>query len=112
MILAGNGAPEAPKNKVLLISLDGFRASYLDDPANQYCTGNIQRIFKDGVRAEYMQGSFATKTFPSHFTMATGLWEEVHGIVGNKMLDPLYPGEIFNTSNHDPKSPATPRVSL
>jgi predicted AlkP superfamily pyrophosphatase or phosphodiesterase len=72
------------KPTVLLISIDGFRADYLD----RGVTPNLLRIAKSGVRAEWMQPSFPTKTFPNHYTIVTGLYPEHHGIVGNEFWDP------------------------
>jgi ectonucleotide pyrophosphatase/phosphodiesterase family protein 5 len=97
------GVHEVPPSKVVLISFDGFRADYLDNEDLAPCTSNLRRLWERGLRTEYMEGSFVTKTFPSHYTIATGLYEESHGIVGNHMLDPLYPGEAFDVTNHDPK---------
>ena len=31
-----------------------------------------------------------TKTFPNHFTLVTGLYEESHGIVANTFFDPVF----------------------
>ena len=111
--------PPAPVHAVLLISFDGFRSDYLDNEANDYCIGNIRKLWSRGVRAEYMESSFVTKTFPNHYTLATGLWAESHGVVDNQMLvqffdlpiyptnifsqDPEYPDEVFRTSTKDPK---------
>eukprot|EP00795_Rhopilema_esculentum_P004153 gene4153-20335_t len=40
----------------------------------------------EGVQAEYMTSQFPTKTFPNHYTIATGLYPESHGIVSNSFL--------------------------
>uniref|UniRef100_A0A915IF18 Uncharacterized protein n=1 Tax=Romanomermis culicivorax TaxID=13658 RepID=A0A915IF18_ROMCU len=34
-----------------------------------------------------MQSTFVTSTFPNHYTMATGLYQESHGIVANQIYD-------------------------
>ena len=36
-----------------------------------------------------MTNQFQTKTFPNHWTMVTGLYEESHGIVANNFYDPV-----------------------
>ncbi|KAI8344089.1 alkaline-phosphatase-like protein [Chlamydoabsidia padenii] len=41
-----------------------------------------------GMQAEYMLPSFPSITFPNHWTLATGLYPESHGIVGNEFYDP------------------------
>ncbi|XP_064629010.1 ectonucleotide pyrophosphatase/phosphodiesterase family member 5-like isoform X2 [Lineus longissimus] len=75
--------------KVLLISFDGFRWDYLDrvGPAK---APNFFSLIKDGVKAKSVVNTFTTKTFPNHFTIVTGLWEESHGIVDNDMYDPKF----------------------
>lgn len=35
-----------------------------------------------------MYPSFPSKTFPNHYTIATGLYPESHGIVDNYVYDP------------------------
>jgi predicted AlkP superfamily pyrophosphatase or phosphodiesterase len=68
---------------LLLISFDGFRWDYPDI----YKLPHFDSILKRGVRVKHIDNSFATVTFPSHFTMVTGLFEETHGIVANHMYD-------------------------
>lgn len=55
---------EAP---LVLISLDGFRADYLDRGRNP----SLERLGQCGVRAPFMRPVFPTKTFPNHFTIVT-----------------------------------------
>ena len=70
-------------NPLLLISIDGFKHGYLE--RNE--TPNFDNIITKGVKAEYMIPVFPTKTFPNHFTIATGLYPENHGIIANNMYD-------------------------
>lgn len=72
---------EAPY--LVLVSLDGFRADYLD----RYPTPTLERFAREGARAEAMIPIFPTKTYPTHYTVATGLYAEHHGIVGNRFWD-------------------------
>lgn len=76
---------------VILISLDGFRYDYLD----KFKPPTLNRIANDGVRAKWMIPSFPTKTFPNHYTVATGLYPANHGIVENNVFDF---GEVFTMS--------------
>jgi predicted AlkP superfamily pyrophosphatase or phosphodiesterase len=77
--------PAAPPDRTLvLVSLDGFRADYLE----RLPAPNLRRLAADGVRAERLIPSFPTKTFPNHFTLVTGRYPEHHGIVGNDIYDP------------------------
>lgn len=71
---------------VILISIDGFRYDYLE----KYKPKNLSKLAKKGVRAKWMIPSFPTKTFPNHYTIATGLYPENHGIIANNMYDPEF----------------------
>ncbi|MEO7673836.1 MAG: ectonucleotide pyrophosphatase/phosphodiesterase, partial [Pyrinomonadaceae bacterium] len=71
------------KPTVILISLDGFRYDYLD----KFAPPTLNRLAKEGVRAKWMTPSFPTKTFPNHYTIATGLYPEHHGIIENNIWD-------------------------
>jgi len=82
----GDQSTSSENPQVLIISLDGFRHDFTDDPSNPL--PNLQRLYKEGVKAKWMTASYATKTFPNHHSINTGLYEESHGIVANKMFDP------------------------
>lgn len=69
---------------VLLVSIDGFRADYLE----LGITPNLERIATDGARAAWMTPSYPSLTFPNHYTIVTGLRPDHHGIVQNTMHDP------------------------
>ena len=92
-LLAGCGASAgaspatlAPaREAILLVSIDGFRADYLDRPNAR----NLRRLATEGVRAQWLTPVFPSKTFPNHYTIVTGLYPEHHGIVSNAMLDPV-----------------------
>ncbi len=68
---------------VILISLDGFRADYLEE----YEPPNLRSLAEDGVQAKWMIPSFPSKTFPNHYTIATGLYPQNNGIVENTVFD-------------------------
>ncbi len=72
------------KPYVVILSLDGFRWDY----AETVPTPNLDKIAKMGVKAESLKASFPTKTFPNHYSMATGLYPDHHGIVLNSFYDP------------------------
>ncbi|KAM8735414.1 ectonucleotide pyrophosphatase/phosphodiesterase family member 7 [Acanthopagrus schlegelii] len=73
----------AGKNKLLLISFDGFRWDYDQDVD----TPNLDQMVKDGVKAKYITPPMLTMTSPSHFTTITGRWVEDHEVVHNMMFD-------------------------
>jgi alkaline phosphatase D len=64
---------------VIVVSFDGFRWDYQD----RYETPNLDLMETEGVKAKYLQSSFPTKTFPNHYTLATGLYPDHHGIINN-----------------------------
>ena len=69
---------------VLLVSFDGFRWDY----QGLYDTPNFDEMEQNGVKAEYLIPSFPTKTFPNHYTLATGLYPDHHGIINNSFYAP------------------------
>ncbi|KAI1472372.1 Phosphodiest-domain-containing protein [Daldinia caldariorum] len=77
----------------LIISLDGFRADFL----NRGLTPRLNAFVKEGVSPLYMTPSFPSVTFPNHYTLATGLYPESHGVVGNTFWDPDLQSEFFYT---------------
>jgi len=78
------------KKYVIILSLDGFRWDYPD----LYNTPVLDSIAKNGVRGE-MIPVFPTKTFVNHYTLATGLYADNHGIVLNNFYAPDL-GENYN----------------
>nr|XP_031857489.1 uncharacterized protein CI109_007108 [Kwoniella shandongensis]KAA5524561.1 hypothetical protein CI109_007108 [Kwoniella shandongensis] len=78
---------------ILLISLDGFRPSYLS--SHPHLLSNILALSTSthGLRAESMQPIFPSLTFPNHWALMTGLYAESHGIVANDFWDPRVFGE-------------------
>lgn len=71
------------KPTVILISLDGMRYDFVD----KYKPPTLLKMSREGVRAKWMIPSFPTKTFPNHYTIATGLYPQNHGIVENSVYD-------------------------
>ncbi|KIK90554.1 hypothetical protein PAXRUDRAFT_831614 [Paxillus rubicundulus Ve08.2h10] len=82
-VLFSNGTHEFQRT-VILISIDGLRADYLD----RGLTPHLLDISKQGLRAKYMKPVFPTLTFPNHWAIMTGLHAESHGIVANNFWDP------------------------
>lgn len=89
-------APDRPTARpmTVLISIDGFRADYLD----RGITPSLSKLAQQGVRGA-MRPSFPSKTFPNHYTLVTGLRPDRHGIVDNTMGDPQIPGVVFRLAN-------------
>jgi predicted AlkP superfamily pyrophosphatase or phosphodiesterase len=74
------------KPTVILVSIDGFRADYLD----RYPALALSLLAKQGVRARWMIPVYPSLTFPNHYSIATGLYPERHGITGNNIYDPRF----------------------
>lgn len=86
----------------IIFSLDGFRADFL----NRGLTPRLSSFVKEGVSPLYMLPSFPSVTFPNHYTLATGLYPEAHGVVGNTFWDPELKEEFYYTDparSLDPK---------
>lgn len=87
--LRSNGTHDF-KRTVLIVSIDGLRADYLD----RGLTPNLLNISKNGLRAKSMKSVFPTLTFPNHWAIMTGLYAESHGIIGNNFWDPVMKTEF------------------
>jgi len=81
---------------LILISIDGFRWDYL----NRGISPNLSALAAEGVRAERMLPSFPSVTFPTHYTLVTGLVPDHHGVVNNTFEDPHLPG-VFHMTTKD-----------
>ena len=77
----------------ILISLDGFRADFLQ----RGLTPTLNAFIQDGISPQFMLPSFPSVTFPNHFTLVTGLYPESHGVVGNTFWDPDLQAEFYYT---------------
>ncbi|GAB1294988.1 Ectonucleotide pyrophosphatase/phosphodiesterase family member 1 [Apodemus speciosus] len=71
----------------LLFSLDGFRAEYLHTWGGLLPV--ISKLKNCGTYTKNMRPIYPTKTFPNHYSIVTGLYPESHGIIDNKMYDPI-----------------------
>ncbi len=86
-------SPESGAPIVILVSLDGWRWDYLDRAR----VPRLRALASMGVRSEGLIPPFPSKTFPSHYSIVTGLYPEHHGIVSNNMIDEAI-GERFSMS--------------
>lgn len=67
----------------VIVSMDAFRWDYPD-----VCeTPNLNSIAAEGVRC-VMEPSYPASTFPNHYTIATGLVPDHHGIVNGSFWNP------------------------
>ncbi|XP_041867733.1 venom phosphodiesterase [Melanotaenia boesemani] len=91
------------KQPLLLVSLDGLRAEYMQ-------TWNtlmpvLDKLRSCGTSAPYMQSAFPSKTFPNHYTIVTGLYPESNGLIDNLMYDPVF-NATFSLSSPEKDNPA------
>lgn len=89
----GTGGVNAPetldKPYLVLVSFDGFRHDYLA----RYHTPSFDRVAARGAAAEALVPVYPSLTFPAHYSIATGLHPERHGLVGNRFHDPARDAE-------------------
>jgi predicted AlkP superfamily pyrophosphatase or phosphodiesterase len=74
----------SPTPLLILISIDGYRADYLDkghSPA-------LAALAAEGVHAKGLRPVYPSLTYPNHYTLVTGLYPDEHGMVNNSMHDP------------------------
>jgi len=81
---------------VIMISLDGFRYDYVE----RFQPENLKRFIAEGTAAEALIPSFPTKTFPNHYTIATGMLPEHHGLVDNSFYEP-FKDQVYTMGNRD-----------
>ena len=77
----------------IVVSLDGCRWDYpqwYDAPFFNY-------MAEQGVKSGLIP-SYPSKTFPNHYTLATGLYPDHHGIIANSFVN-RKDGLIFSLSN-------------
>jgi len=79
-----NAGFQRDKPYLVLVSIDGFRWDYM----SRYPTPNMDRIAAMGSKAERLLPVFPTLTFPNHYSVATGLYPQHHGLVANDFPDP------------------------
>lgn len=83
------------KRSTLLISLDSFRHDFIYRIRDLVETengkqSNFWRLIRKGAFSEDgISTTFATLTLPIHYGIATGLYEESHGVIGNNLYDPI-----------------------
>src|ERR1043165_5124764 len=81
--VAIHAADGPPVKHVVLVSIDGLAASYLDDPRADMPT--IRKLAKSGAVAKGMITSFPSVTWPAHTSLVTGVQPARHGVIGNSV---------------------------
>ncbi|KAH1002636.1 hypothetical protein HUJ04_008705 [Dendroctonus ponderosae] len=67
---------------LVVVSYDAFRYDFFEQRLP-----HMEQVRAQGVYAEYLINVFPTKTFPNHHSISTGLYTEVHGVIGNSFYD-------------------------
>ena len=100
-LTAAKPCSAASDRLVVLISVDGLASYFLDDPKASLPT--LRKLAAEGARAEKMEASIPTVTWPNHTTLVTGVSPGRHGVLANSYWDraqgavvPLLPDPIFN----------------
>ncbi len=91
--LAAGAAAGKNDRHVVVVSLDGFRWDY----ASRAHTPTLDSLRRAGVYSE-IYPCFPSNTFPNHYSMATGLHPDHHGIVNNTFYDRAY-GKWYSIGN-------------
>jgi len=78
-----SGTAHAAPPSVIVLSWDGVRH---DAPTRTPLPG-LQRMAREGAKAERLIPVFPSSTFPNHVSLATGTYPDRHGIVANVFRD-------------------------
>lgn len=79
------GCSSSNDTYTVIVSMDAFRWDYtelLDTPG-------LDEIAKDGIPC-VMEPSYPASTFPNHYTIATGLVPDHHGIINGSFYNPVH----------------------
>ncbi len=74
-----NDPNQLDKPYVIMVSLDGYRHDY----AELHGANQLLNVVENGARVKNWMPCFPSKTFPNHYSIATGLYPAHHGIVAN-----------------------------
>lgn len=77
-------SPKIKKNKLLLISLDGYRWDYTQKFSPPFLT----KFKNENTSLKSLIPSYPTKTFPNHLSIVTGSYPMNHGIISNHFYAP------------------------
>lgn len=81
---------------LILVALDGFGPGLFQHGV----TPTLEALTRDGIRAKALVPVFPTKTFPTFYSIVTGLYPEHHGVVANNMYDPEFDAR-FSLGNRE-----------
>ncbi len=94
--LKTNRPDQLAKPYVVLISLDGFRWDYVE----RFQPPHLKAFIEEGVAGDAMIPCYPSKTFPNHYSIATGMRPMQHRLVGNSFYD-AKKGKVYAVSKRD-----------
>ncbi len=81
---------------VILMSLDGYRWDY----TRRFNPPNLSKLIENGVQAESLIPCFPSKTFPNHYSIATGMYPDHHGLLDNSFYN-LEKNKVYKISDRN-----------
>ncbi len=90
------------KPMVVVVSLDAFGASLLQDPRLPVPT--LHTLMKSGAYATSMQPVNPTVTWPNHTSMVTGVTPAKHGLIANGRIVDMRTGKQPHVEFHSDKT--------
>ena len=95
--IPGETTPQSSSDAhVILISLDGFAASRLEDEDLEL--PNLRAVARSGAWAKSSETVFPSTDHPAHTSILTGVPPRLHGVLGNRMHN-RETGEYFQVTN-------------
>jgi predicted AlkP superfamily pyrophosphatase or phosphodiesterase len=82
-VLQGTVVPRP--DLVILLSIDGLGATYVDDP--RLSLPALRGLIAHGARLRRLSPVFPTVTWPCHTSIVTGVSPARHGVLGNLVFD-------------------------
>ncbi len=88
--LPARAIPAGPVQHVILITVDGLMPDAYEHPdAHGLQVPTLRWLVAHGASSDGALSVFPSVTYPSHTSMATGVFPGVHGITSNRTFDPL-----------------------
>ncbi|WP_167837132.1 ectonucleotide pyrophosphatase/phosphodiesterase [Leptospira kobayashii] len=80
---------ETIKQKLIVLSVDGFPGYYFDSPEILSLIPNLKEFSEKSSFSREIQTVNPSVTYPAHTSMVTGVDPSVHGILNNTLVDPF-----------------------
>ncbi|WP_411822758.1 ectonucleotide pyrophosphatase/phosphodiesterase [Leptospira sp. 'Mane'] len=78
---------EAIKQKLIVLSIDGFPGYYFDSPEILDLIPNLKEFSEKSSFSHKVQTVNPSVTYPAHTSMVTGVNPAIHGILNNTLVD-------------------------